>query len=1722
MEKDPLQSVPVPESLEYTEAEISAVNNTGKLPVSEVVPSSRIEYNVPPQAPHTQELHVYRSTSRRRSILLSTVLCVVLGIGTYLVIHAQLADKTDSYLSSSLNEALPDMRTEAEVSSLSDRELIVTTGLTVQGDTTLQGALVLKNGFVSEQDITVQGIARLGSLDVSGTTNIAGSLTVSGQVIAGNLQGNISGTFIGSSQGTFSGSGNGSFTGVFQGDGSKLTGLTIPDCKDCVRLQGPSSPGQTGNIVLAGDIRAQKLHLRAAINDPETFTVETATGEKIISADTLNKNITLGSLLPKTAGSSTAGTYSAGSIIDNSVNNVVIQDSTNAYSDGAHWATVGDDGFARFVYIDQNTSEVVFVRCTNSVCDNTVSTVVASDPVNWTDTASISLDTNGHAYISYIVYDSPNTVHLVHCSDQDCGATTNEIVSAIPYSTYISAVETGADGFARVIYNHYGAPEKGLDYVRCLNASCSSRSIQTVASNDGSGGYYESSDIAIAPNGNAYIAYSDDDGTHVMYCSDVTCSTVSNNLLPGGEYQVSIEADSNNMLRLAYEVTIPDPLTGITPGYIRFIACTTLSCSAYTQNDIPTGVADDSNSGVYSNVNAPSLLLINGLPLISFTASQSGSPQLNTLTTVQCQDASCTTYVSKVRSSDSDNLAQLYGDSTDTIGLIFTTTDNTFRHIKLNPDTVIPAVSVPALMVRGTNIGNSTQRFGQLFAQNIDLQTASTEPGLIVDQIGQNGRSAATGAIASFRINGTERVGIDADGALSLSDIDGVKRFKVDTSGKMTLGNTSLVQSTAAANLNIVASDNAMDLMHAYNSTGDQIFTITKDGNLTSGIPSSCNSCVPTTVLNKLQVDERYTVQRISREGNYMYVSLGTEQTPAAGSAHFQVYDVSDPLNPVLTSRFNGESAHGNFVVHNNYGYATTIDPGNKLLVFDLSNPAKPVLKTSLTPNPDTDLFDVAVQGNYLYVVGRSGLHIYSISNPELPVRIAFLALGSSAYGNYGIYIKPGSSTAIINNRTDGNLYSVDISNPAAPLLVSELPLGLYGGSFSGQSKMVVSDEVMYLSCANSNTSPCVDFLNPRILMMDISNPAAPSVIGSIPMGYVEYDSLHGNFPGMDVYMTTVDETLYVSLGHKIMTFDITNPSAPTLIESRTLSGHVNAFAVVGDMLYTSSYFGHELQIVGRAATASFQKVEAQTLQVAGNTTINGTTDLLATTTIGNGANLIVAGIPKPVPAYTSQSETGGSIPGTAGVTYYYKLTAITPRGESTPYSWSTTMKGLKWDFGNGYPSATAGSAGALTGTYRYNYTYVTAQGESTLQNSNTSTVTVSGRSVNLDNIYYPNDAGISAIKIYRCSMPACASYNLVGTITNPVNYPESFTDNNTTPGTAAPSVNNARTETNIVSFQFLPQDLPVGTTAIRLYKSTNNSNFTYDDTFVPPNGTVLVVDAGYTFTNSGTAPKSGTSGRLGVGTYDPAASLHVRGDTLLQTDENNVQALRIQDSSGANLLVADTVNMRLGIGLTSPSATLQVSASGTNGSLLRITDTTATAQDVLDIADTGVTTFRNQTNSTSAFRVQNAAATTILSVNTTNLRVEIGGGSDLHMAGAGNARNAITKNLTCTATEAVNDIVIITGAATVGRTTVVGSNRVAGIVVAKPTATTCTVAIGGMVQVNFGTNATPATIGDPVTTSAISGMAQSNTTPNPESSVGNSTSSKDGSNLVWVLMRGN
>ncbi len=262
---------------------------------------------------------------------------------------------------------------------------------------------------------------------------------------------------------------------------------------------------------------------------------------------------------------------------------------------------------------------------------------------------------------------------------------------------------------------------------------------------------------------------------------------------------------------------------------------------------------------------------------------------------------------------------------------------------------------------------------------------------------------------------------------------------------------------------------------------------------------------------------------------------------------------------------------------------------------------------------------------------------------------------------------------------------------------------------------------------------------------------------------------------------------------------------------------------------------------------------------------------------------------------------------------------------------------------------------------------------------------------------------------------------------------------------------------------------------------------------------------------------------------------LSVGGDTIINIVETSTpypsRFFAVDNSDGARVLSIDafTNGETLGVneGGVGQDGGINAKMTARNAinwqTIMRVTDSTSYPVDVMTIEDTGPTTFKSQTASTTALSVQNASMTELFSVDTIDAQVVVGSAStavNIRFNQGASYRSAITRNFVCTATEAVNDIVAFNGVDTVTQTSTANSSRVAGVVVSKPNSTTCTTAIYGVVQVNFGANATPATIGDPVVTSAIAGAAQSTITPSSGALLGNSTSSKDGSNLVWVRLR--
>jgi hypothetical protein len=116
-------------------------------------------------------------------------------------------------------------------------------------------------------------------------------------------------------------------------------------------------------------------------------------------------------------------------------------------------------------------------------------------------------------------------------------------------------------------------------------------------------------------------------------------------------------------------------------------------------------------------------------------------------------------------------------------------------------------------------------------------------------------------------------------------------------------------------------------------------------------------------------------------------------------------------------------------------------------------------------------------------------------------------------------------------------------------------------------------------------------------------------------------------------------------------------------------------------------------------------------------------------------------------------------------------------------------------------------------------------------------------------------------------------------------------------------------------------------------------------------------------------------------------------GSLVFKTGGNSFDFYK-SDGTTSYLTINDT-NGIVGIGTGSGgagSARLHVQSNTASQSLLRVTDSTATAVDVLNIADEGATTFRNRTNSVSAFQIQNAAGGSLFNVDSTNTTITVNG----------------------------------------------------------------------------------------------------------------------------------
>jgi hypothetical protein len=333
----------------------------------------------------------------------------------------------------------------------------------------------------------------------------------------------------------------------------------------------------------------------------------------------------------------------------------------------------------------------------------------------------------------------------------------------------------------------------------------------------------------------------------------------------------------------------------------------------------------------------------------------------------------------------------------------------------------------------------------------------------------------------------------------------------------------------------------------------------------------------------------------ITIAGNYAYICR-TEYGPEGVNCVY-VVNIGNPSAPYLVSTIpiSGGGPHSVYI-YNNKAYIAVV--GSGLFIFDVINPAAPVqigFFAGIGSYNGTDYKDVVVSGNYAFVVDYAysvtadsgGFQVIDVSNPASPT---FVTLYDIHLLNY--IIKSGT-TVYISTQTTG-IYSFDVSNPTAPVLLGHnddveyvRSMALYGGGLltvsTSRGFYDVSDPAaMTLVSSDSlgNSIWDVDVAGDYAYLahtysgldiVDISNPDAPRLVKNIPT------------PGRAHKVQVVDHYAYLSVtgGDGLFVYDIADPLNPILV-GQYLSddiGQAEEFFIDGDRMYLN-FWDYTIHIV--------------------------------------------------------------------------------------------------------------------------------------------------------------------------------------------------------------------------------------------------------------------------------------------------------------------------------------------------------------------------------------------------------------------------------------------------------------------------------------------------------------------------------------------------------------
>lgn len=287
------------------------------------------------------------------------------------------------------------------------------------------------------------------------------------------------------------------------------------------------------------------------------------------------------------------------------------------------------------------------------------------------------------------------------------------------------------------------------------------------------------------------------------------------------------------------------------------------------------------------------------------------------------------------------------------------------------------------------------------------------------------------------------------------------------------------------------------------------------------------------------------TVWDVAADGNIIAMTSG---------GRVLIVDISNPAAPVEVSSLDFRNEATCVQVHGNYLYVGGEPHSVCFRVYDISNPAAPV-QVYVECGMTYYVLDMAWYGNDAYMMFDGAIWSWNMSDPRHPLKRNYVygrAKGLAVSGDF-LYVASDSATF--------RVYDL-LANPFQPPLVAEIPLpspSQWGGPIA------ISGNYAYVAPYGGNPG---NYAN--VTVVDISDPLAPVVVGSIPDtrtdGVMEHTISTSN--GI-LYVVPMDTPDYPYRPNATRLYDVaSNPAAPVQVCTIPAIAHANGVRAVSTTAY--------------------------------------------------------------------------------------------------------------------------------------------------------------------------------------------------------------------------------------------------------------------------------------------------------------------------------------------------------------------------------------------------------------------------------------------------------------------------------------------------------------------------------------------------------------------------